>query len=81
MKLSRLWQPRRLLFWMMLAFNVLSSLCTYAMRSLPLNTLGLLVLASVALLNVACGLWAAWLLVKDPPPEPQAEPSLHQPGS
>jgi hypothetical protein len=67
-KLTRLWQPGRLLFWMMLAFNVLSSLCSYAMRTLPLNRLGLLLVASVALLNVAGGLWAAWQLVKAPGP-------------
>jgi hypothetical protein len=67
-RLGRLWQPTRLLFWMMLGFNVLSSVCSYAMRALPLNTLGLLLVGSVALLNVACGLWAAWQLVKAPAP-------------
>ena len=67
MKLSRLWQPRRLLFWMWLMFNVLSSVCTYAMRALPLNMAGLLLVGLVALLNVAFGLLAAWLLVRDPP--------------
>ncbi len=69
MKLSRLWQPRRLLFWQMLMFNVLSSVCTYAMRAYPLNTVGLLLLGFIALLNVGFGLLAAWALVRDPPPE------------
>ena len=68
MKLGRLWQPGRLLFWLMLGFNALSSLCSYALRALPLNTAGLWLLTAVALLNVAGGLWAAWQLVKDPPP-------------
>ena len=68
MKLSRLWQPRRLLFWQMILFNALSSVCTYAMRAYPLNTTGLLLLALVALLNVGFGLLAAWVLVRDPPP-------------
>jgi len=68
MKLSRLWQPRRLLFWQMLLFNVLSSVCTYGMRALPLNTLGLLLLGGVALLNVAFGLLAAWALMREEPP-------------
>ena len=45
MKLSRLWQPRKLLFWQMIMFNVLSSVCSYAMRALPLNTVALLVVA------------------------------------
>ena len=68
MKLSRLWQPRRLLFWQMLLFNVLSSICTFAMRALPLNTLGLLLVGTVALLNVGFGLVAAWALIRDEPP-------------
>ena len=72
MKLSRLWQPRRLLFWQMILFNVLSSVCTYAMRAYPLNTVGLLLVAFVALLNVGFGLVAAWALVRDPPPAVQA---------
>ena len=68
MKLGRLWQPRRGLFWLMLAFNGLSSACAWAMRALPLNTVGLLLLAFVALLNVGFGLAAAWALLREPPP-------------
>lgn len=68
MKLSRLWQPRRLLFWQMVMFNVLSSVCTYAMRAFPLNMAGLLLVGGVALLNVGFGLVAAWALVRDEPP-------------
>ena len=30
MKLARLWQPRSPLFWLMVGFNVLSSLCAWA---------------------------------------------------
>ena len=68
MKLSRLWQPTRLLFWQMVMFNVLSSVCTYAMRAYPLNTVGLLLVGFVALLNVGFGLLAAWMLMRDEPP-------------
>lgn len=68
MKLSRLWQPRRLLFWQMLAFNLLSSVCAWAMRTLPLRTWALLLLGLVALLNVGFGLLAAWMLVREAPP-------------
>jgi hypothetical protein len=67
MKLRRLWQPGRMLFWLMIAFNVFSSLFSYAMRALPLNSLGLVLAGSLALVNVAGGLWAAWQLVRDPP--------------
>ena len=72
MKLSRLWQPGRLLFWQMVFFNVMSSLCTWVMRSYPLNTVGMLLLAFIALLNVAFGLAAAWRLLKDAPPLAQS---------
>lgn len=64
MDFRRLWQPRKPMFWMMLGFNVLSSLCTYAMNALPLNTFGMLLLAMVALLNVGMGLLAAWALMR-----------------
>ena len=66
MKLSRLWQPRRALFWQWLMFNLLSSLCAWALRALPLNGVGVLLVGGVALLNVGFGLLAAWALVRDP---------------
>ena len=65
MKLRRLWQPDKPLFWLMLAFNVLSSLCAWLMRTLPLSAPTLWLVGSVALGNVAFGLWAAWRLVQD----------------
>ncbi len=68
MKLCRLWQPRRGLFWQMVLFNLLSSACTWAMRTLPLNTVALVVLGVLALLNVGFGLAAAWALVREAPP-------------
>jgi hypothetical protein len=64
-RLRRLWQPRNPLFWMMLGFNALSSVCTWVLRSQPLNMFGLLLVGSVALINVACGLLAAWKLMTD----------------
>jgi len=63
-KLRRLWQPKNPLFWMMVCFNLLSSVCTWVMRSQPLNSFGLLLIGTVALVNVACGLLAAWQLVQ-----------------
>lgn len=56
---KHLWQPRRGLFWLMVAFNVLSSLMAWALRSLPLNTAGLLLVGTLALANAAAGLWVA----------------------
>ncbi len=63
-KLRRLWQPRKPLFWLMLSFNALSSVCTWAMRSLPLNSFGLVLIGMIALMNVAFGLLAAWKLMR-----------------
>ena len=65
MKLSRLWQPRRGLFWVMVAFNVLSSLGAWALRALPLEGAVFAAVALLALLNCAGGLWAAWRLVTE----------------
>jgi hypothetical protein len=44
------------------------------MRALPLNTAGLLLLAFVALLNVGCGLLAAWTLLRNEPPAAKPPP-------
>ena len=67
-RLGRLWQPGRLLFWQMVMFNVLSSVCGWALRTLPLNGVGLAVVGLMGLLNVAFGLLAAWKLVTEEPP-------------
>jgi hypothetical protein len=68
MRLANLWQPGRLLFWQWVFFNVMSSVCGWAMRALPLNTVGLLLVGFVALLNVGFGLAVVWALLKSPPP-------------
>lgn len=53
---------------MMIGFNVLSSVCTWAMRALPLNMVGLLLVGFIALMNVGFGLLAAWQLMREEPP-------------
>lgn len=81
-RLSRLWQPRKLLFWQMVMFNLLSSVCSWALRALPLNTVAMLVVALVALLNVGFGLLAAWMLLREdpnPPAVPSGASTLNQP--
>ena len=67
MQLKRLWQPGTLLFWQMVIFNVLSSVCGWALRALPLNTVGLLLIATVGLLNCVFGMLAMWRLMRDQP--------------
>lgn len=65
MKLSRLFQPRNPVFWLMLAFSVLSSLCTWALRILPLSTLGWALLSVLALANALISLGLTWRLIRD----------------
>ena len=67
MKLGRLWQPHRGLFWLMVAFNALSSVGSFVMRNGSLNTAGMWLVGSVSMVNMAGGLWAAWQLIKEPP--------------
>ncbi|MDP1533836.1 MAG: hypothetical protein Q8N44_09075 [Rubrivivax sp.] len=64
MKLSRLWQPGHPLFWQMVVFNLLSSGCAWALRSLPLNGAGQALFVALALGNVAFGLLAAYKLMQ-----------------
>lgn len=71
--LKRLWQPGRLLFWQMVFFNIMSSVCAWAMRTLPLNTVALGLVGFVALLNVVFGLLATWMLMREPPPASPGE--------
>ncbi len=64
MKLSRLFQPRNPLFWMMLILNALSTCLAWMVQTLPLSSLGLWVVGGFALGNAVLGTWLAWRLVK-----------------
>ena len=58
----RVWQPQRGLFWLMLAFNALSSVLAWALHLLQ-PTGGLLVLLTLlALTNTAMGWWLLAIL-------------------
>ena len=67
MKLKRLWQPGTLLFWQMVVFNILSSVCGWALRALPLTSTGLLLVGTLGLLNCAFGMLAMWRLLRQDP--------------
>ena len=63
--LSRVWQPRRGLFWLMVAFNVMGWVLGWALHLLQ-PTGGLLVLVTVfALGNAAMGWWLLLILWRD----------------
>ncbi len=64
MNLRRLWRPRHPLFWLMLLFNALSSVCAWLMRLPGLAEVAILLLALLALANMAFGLLAAWRLLR-----------------
>jgi len=75
MKLSRLFQPRNPLFWIMLALNGLSMALAWLVQNRALNTFGVLLIGGFALINAALGTWFAWRLVKDVPHVLPAQPA------
>jgi hypothetical protein len=76
MKLSRIFQPRNPLFWMMVAVNALSSALAWIVHNRPLNTPAMLVVAIFALGNAVIGTWLLVRLLRTPtaqehePPKP-----------
>jgi hypothetical protein len=58
----RLWQPHRPAFWLLVAFNLLSTAFGWATRSLPLNDTAMLLFGALALLNALFGLFVGWRL-------------------
>jgi hypothetical protein len=64
MKLTRLFQPRNPLFWMMMALNALSAMLAWIVHNRPLNTFATLIVAGFAIGNAVLGTWLAWRLVR-----------------
>lgn len=67
MKLSRLFQPRNPLFWLMVGLNALSPALAWIVQNRPLNTWALLIVSGFAIGNAVLGTWLAWRLVRDEP--------------
>jgi uncharacterized membrane protein HdeD (DUF308 family) len=67
MKLSRLFQPRNPLFWIMMALNALSMVLGWLLRVQPLSTPVMLMVGGFGLANAVLGMWMAWRLVQSPP--------------
>ena len=76
----RVWQPQRGLFWLMLAFNALSSALAWALHLLQ-PTGGLLVLLTLlALSNAVMGWWLLSLLWRtSADPSIQGDPHVQSP--
>lgn len=66
-KLSRLVQPRNPAFWLMIAFNILSSVFAWAMRAFPLDAVALSLVGGLALANAVMGIRMAWRLLREEP--------------
>jgi hypothetical protein len=67
MNLSRLYQPRNPLFWLMLVLNGLSPLLAWVVQNRPLNTAATLVVTCFAIGNAVLGMWLAWRLLREEP--------------
>ena len=63
LKISRLYQPRNPLFWMMVVLNLLSTALVWLIQTTPLATFGLIVVGVFALGNAVLGAFLAWRLV------------------
>jgi len=72
MKLSRLFQPRNPLFWLMLLLNVLSAALAWMIQYRPLNGWASLVVGIFAVGNAVIGSWLIWRLLRDESPPHQA---------
>ena len=71
MKLSRLFQPRNPLFWMMVALNALSAALAWIVQNRSLNTMAMVIVAVFAICNAVIGTWLLWRLLRDEPPPPK----------
>jgi hypothetical protein len=59
---QRIWQPQRGLFWLVLAFNLLSSVLAWTLHLLQPTGLLLVLITLLALTNAAMGWWMLALL-------------------
>lgn len=62
MKVSRIYQPRNPLFWVMLALNLMSLVLGWLTHNQPLNVLASVLVGGFAIGNAVLGTWIAWRL-------------------
>jgi hypothetical protein len=67
MKLSRLYQPRNPLFWLMVMLNLLSTALAWIGRSYDLAPLAATLVAAMAAGNAALGIYLTFRLIRDEP--------------
>ena len=71
--LSRLYQPRNPLFWLMITLNALSPALAWVVNNRPLNTWATVVLTCFALGNAVLGTFLLWRLLREEPAVPAQE--------
>ncbi len=69
MKISKIFQPRNPLFWIMVALNGLSAVLMWVVHNRGLNALGIVLVMGFAIGNALLGTWIAWRLVRNTNPE------------
>ena len=69
MKLSRLYQPRNPLFWLMVVLNLLSTALAWIGRSYDLAPLPATIVAIMAVGNAAIGIYLTLRLMREAPAE------------
>jgi hypothetical protein len=62
MKITRIYQPRNPLFWIMVALNLLSAALGWITHTTPLGALGSVVVTGFALGNAVLGTFLVWRL-------------------
>jgi hypothetical protein len=65
MKITRLFQPRNPLFWMVTALHALTMMLAWMLHNRPLSTFGTLLIGSFALCNAVLGIWLTWRMLRD----------------
>jgi hypothetical protein len=68
--LSRLYQPRNPLFWLMLTLNALSPALAWVVHNRPLNAWAAVLVTCFALGNAVIGTFLLWRLLRDDPAAP-----------
>jgi hypothetical protein len=63
MKLSRIFQPRKLSFWILVAFNLLSLALGYITQTYALTGLGTALVIGLTIVNALISTFLAWRLV------------------
>jgi drug/metabolite transporter (DMT)-like permease len=64
MKISRIFQPRNPIFWMLVILNLLSMFLSYVAQNYTLSTLASVIVIVFAVLNTVLSMGLAWRLVK-----------------